>query len=108
LRDLEKKKAYNREYMRKKRAAGEVDQSYWARRRASQQAQAQVKRPRCVVCDNPINYGEYGVRLDARTCGKRMCAVNAYRWFGPMKKRRKAASGLAGTPASHRSVAGAG
>ena len=59
--------------------------------RRAEQRKAQARRPRCVVCFAPIRYGANGVRHDSRTCGRRSCALTAWRWFGPMKPRRVAA-----------------
>lgn len=48
---------------------------------------AQLARPRCMICGDPIHYGQTGVRLDSLTCGKRTCVVKRWNWFG----RRSAA-----------------
>ena len=39
-------------------------------------------RPRCMICDAPIRYGEYGVRYDSTTCGNLRCAAAKRDWFG--------------------------
>ena len=42
-----------------------------------------ARRPRCIICDAPIHYGRPGTRYDATTCGKRVCAVRRFDWYGP-------------------------
>ena len=65
-----------------------------ARREPARQARvlaAVALRPRCMICNAPIRYGQSGVRYDATTCGDRACAVRRSHWFGPgdpAKRRR--------------------
>jgi len=51
------------------------------RKRAVRQAKAGLRRPRCMICDEPIQYGKTGVRYSTTTCGKPVCQMKRYRWF---------------------------
>ena len=66
----------------------------WPARRARILA-AIARRPRCIICDAQIRYGENGVRYDATTCGARACAVRRNHWYGP----------ITGGKADHRRIA---
>lgn len=45
---------------------------------------AVARRPRCVICDAPIRYGDKGVSYRSTTCGNRACAVRRNHWYGPI------------------------
>ena len=45
-------------------------------------------RPRCIICDAPINYGKPGVRYDSTTCGG-TCAIRRWGWYGPANARAR-------------------
>jgi len=55
---------------------------HWPERRQRILA-AIERRPRCIICDAPIRYGEPGVRYSATTCGDTDCARKRWRWYGP-------------------------
>lgn len=63
------------------------DKLYKREYRAKKRAKVAYLRPRCVVCDKPIEWGKPGVRYDSRTCGGYLCPEKAIKWFGPMKAR---------------------
>lgn len=41
---------------------------------------AQIKRPRCMICDAPLPYGKSGFNLSATTCSQE-CHVKRNNWF---------------------------
>jgi hypothetical protein len=63
-----------------------------ARRGPSRQARilaAVLRRPRCVICDGPIRYGQPGIRYSDTTCGDRVCVVRRNHWYGPAGTRAR-------------------
>jgi predicted nucleic acid-binding Zn ribbon protein len=51
---------------------------YW--KREQRRAEARLKRPRCVICDNAIQYGKTGIKLTTKTCSK-PCGAKYSNWF---------------------------
>lgn len=46
-------------------------------------------RPRCMICDAPIRYGQSGIRYSDTTCGDRACVVRRNHWYGPAGTRAR-------------------
>jgi hypothetical protein len=49
--------------------------------REQRRMEARLKRPRCIICMSPIQYGKSGLVFKTRTCGNRDCIVKLNNWF---------------------------
>lgn len=60
-------------------------------RRETRRLEAILRRPRCMICDDPIRYGRSGVNLKTRTCGKHDCVMRLNNWFTRYERAKTAA-----------------
>jgi predicted nucleic acid-binding Zn ribbon protein len=51
---------------------------YW--KREQRREEARLRRPRCMICPNPIPYGKTGIKLTTRTCSA-ACHAKYSNWF---------------------------